>query len=120
MTWRISEDLIVVCGLDGFYRSVNPAWTTALGYTEAELIGMRSDTLVHPEDLLGLTDQGSVFFRAKRCAISTSASVPRMGNTALIPGPACPKATSFMAPVATSPCARTSKSSCAAPRRWKH
>jgi PAS domain S-box-containing protein len=58
MTWRISEDLFVVCGFDGFYRSVNPAWTSALGYTEDELVGMRSDRLIHLDDLAVLSGQG--------------------------------------------------------------
>jgi PAS domain S-box-containing protein len=39
--WRTSQDLFVICGFDGVFRSVNPAWTEALGYTRAELIGAR-------------------------------------------------------------------------------
>ena len=49
--WRTSRDLFVLCGFDGLYRSANPAWTSALGYAPAELVGMRFDALVHPEDL---------------------------------------------------------------------
>jgi PAS domain S-box-containing protein len=48
--WRTSQDLFVIVGFDGFYRSVNPAWTEMLGYTPAELIGVRLDALVHPDD----------------------------------------------------------------------
>lgn len=58
MTWRISEDLFLVCGFDGFYRSVNPAWTASLGYEEAELVGMRADRLAHPDDMLALSQEG--------------------------------------------------------------
>jgi PAS domain S-box-containing protein len=58
MTWRISEDLFVVCGFDGLFRSVNPAWTSALGYEEADLVGTRSDSLIHPDDLFSLADEG--------------------------------------------------------------
>jgi PAS domain S-box-containing protein len=53
--WRSSRDLVVICGQDGLYRSVNPAWE-ALGYSTAELIGMRFDALVHPDDLAGVKD----------------------------------------------------------------
>ncbi|WP_207486109.1 ATP-binding protein, partial [Arenibaculum pallidiluteum] len=49
--WSISRDLFVVCGMDGLYRTVNPAWTDQLGHAEEELVGMRFDGLVHPADL---------------------------------------------------------------------
>jgi PAS domain S-box-containing protein len=49
--WRISQDLFVICGFDGQYRSVNPAWREALGHPEEELVGTRFDALVHPEDV---------------------------------------------------------------------
>jgi len=48
--WNASQDLLVVADLDGTYRSVNPAWTAALGWTEPELIGRTSRWLLHPED----------------------------------------------------------------------
>jgi PAS domain S-box-containing protein len=53
--WRSSRDLVVICGMDGLYRSVNPAWE-ALGYSTAELIGTRFDALAHPEDLAAIRD----------------------------------------------------------------
>ena len=49
--WTLSQDLFSVCGFDGVQQAINPAWETVLGYTEAELIGSRLDTLFHPEDL---------------------------------------------------------------------
>ena len=52
LVWRTSMDLIVVCGLDGEYRSANPAWTDLLGYAPEEVTGLRFDTLCHPEDVL--------------------------------------------------------------------
>jgi len=51
LVWRMSQDLFLLCGLDGHYRSVNPAWSEALGYEPVELVGMRFDTLAHPDDL---------------------------------------------------------------------
>ncbi len=50
MVWRVSRDLFVIVGLDGHYRSLNPAWGEALGYAPEELVGTRFDALVHPED----------------------------------------------------------------------
>jgi PAS domain S-box-containing protein len=51
MVWRTSQDLLMIVGFDGLSRSANPAWTKALGYAPAELIGRRFDALVHPDDL---------------------------------------------------------------------
>jgi len=48
--WNVSQDLLVVADLDGRYLSVNPAWTTALGWSEAELLGKSSQWLLHPDD----------------------------------------------------------------------
>jgi PAS domain S-box-containing protein len=49
--WRTSQDLFVICGFDGIYRSTNPAWFEALGYAPAELLGTRFDAFIHPDDL---------------------------------------------------------------------
>ncbi|MCB8822276.1 PAS domain S-box protein [Microvirga rosea] len=49
--WRVSRDLFCICGFDGYYQSVNPAWTEALGYAAQELIGRSCLDLVHPEDV---------------------------------------------------------------------
>jgi PAS domain S-box-containing protein len=48
--WNVSEDLLVVAGLQGIFLSVNPAWTTKLGWSEAELLGKSAEWLLHPED----------------------------------------------------------------------
>lgn len=48
--WRASRDLFVVCGFDGVYRAVNPAWTATLGWTAEDLVGARFDAFVHPDD----------------------------------------------------------------------
>ncbi|MGY6284636.1 PAS domain S-box protein [Methylorubrum extorquens] len=39
MVWRTSRDLFLVCGFDGLYRAVNPAWTETLGWSEDDLVG---------------------------------------------------------------------------------
>lgn len=48
--WEVSRELLLVADLDGVWRSVNPAWTRKLGWTEAELIGRTSEWLEHPDD----------------------------------------------------------------------
>src|SRR5262249_41195295 len=48
--WNVSQDLLVVENLDGTYLSTNPAWTTVLGWSDAELVGKTSQWLLHPDD----------------------------------------------------------------------
>jgi PAS domain S-box-containing protein len=47
---ELSEDLICVAGLDGYFRSVNPAWTRILGYSQEELLTRPFLDFIHPED----------------------------------------------------------------------
>jgi PAS domain S-box-containing protein len=48
--WNVSQDLLVVADRKGVWRTVNPAWTKTLGWSEAELLNRTSDWLEHPED----------------------------------------------------------------------
>ena len=48
--WNVSQDLLVIAGLDGTYLSLNPAWTATLGWSEADLLGQSSQWLLHPDD----------------------------------------------------------------------
>ena len=48
--WNVSQDLLVVSDRDGVWRTVNPAWTQTLGWSEAELLNRTSEWLEHPDD----------------------------------------------------------------------
>src|ERR1700726_1662133 len=48
--WNVSQDLLVVADLGGVWRTVNPAWTRTLGWSEAELLNRTSQWLEHPDD----------------------------------------------------------------------
>jgi PAS domain S-box-containing protein len=48
--WQISPDLLGVLKADGYFGSCNPAWTTALGWSESEVCSMSIFELLHPED----------------------------------------------------------------------
>lgn len=50
LVWRASRDLLVVCGFDGIYRSVNPAWTEMLGWSALDLVRTTFSDYVHPDD----------------------------------------------------------------------
>ncbi|MGA7328744.1 MAG: PAS domain S-box protein, partial [Rhodomicrobium sp.] len=41
---------IAIMDLKGRYQACNPAYTTTLGYTEAELRGLNYENLIHPDD----------------------------------------------------------------------
>ena len=48
--WHVSEDLLGVSNFDGYFTSVNPAWTTLLGWSEDEIKRMHVGELQHPDD----------------------------------------------------------------------
>lgn len=49
--WRLSTDLMLVARFDGTVLATNPAWTTLLGWDEADLSGTSFLDLLHPDDL---------------------------------------------------------------------
>ncbi|MDE2165623.1 MAG: CHASE domain-containing protein [Alphaproteobacteria bacterium] len=48
--WQVSEDLLGVTTLDGYFISLNPAWTRTLGWSEDEIKAIDVGKLRHPED----------------------------------------------------------------------
>jgi len=48
--WNNARDLLLVVGIDGVFRAVNPAWRTILGWGENELVGGSFLDLIHPDD----------------------------------------------------------------------
>ncbi|SDT32509.1 hybrid sensor histidine kinase/response regulator [Bradyrhizobium canariense] len=48
--WNVSQDLLLVADRSGVWRTVNPAWTRTLGWSEAELLNRTSQWLEHPDD----------------------------------------------------------------------
>ena len=49
--WQLSTSVMLVARFDTTITAVNPAWTTMLGWTEADLLGSRFMDLVHPDDI---------------------------------------------------------------------
>src|SRR5262249_34844093 len=48
--WNVSQELVLVADVNGKYISVNPAWTTLLGWSDGDLLGKSSEWLLHPGD----------------------------------------------------------------------
>ncbi|WP_346319239.1 PAS domain S-box protein [Chitinophaga sp. YIM B06452] len=47
----LSQDLICIAGMDGYFRRVNPSFSRVLGWRVEELLSMPVLDLVHPNDL---------------------------------------------------------------------
>ena len=48
--WQVSEDLLGVGNFEGYFPSVNPAWTRTLGWSADEIKTLHVDDLRHPDD----------------------------------------------------------------------
>jgi PAS domain S-box-containing protein len=48
--WNVSQDMLAVTDLEGKFLSLNPAWTSTLGWSEIELTGHTYEWLVHSDD----------------------------------------------------------------------
>jgi len=48
--WNVSEDLLAVSNFEGYFLSINPAWSRLLGWTDDEIKSMHVSELRHPED----------------------------------------------------------------------
>jgi PAS domain S-box-containing protein len=48
--WNVSQDMLLVTDLEGTFLSLNPAWTTTLGWSEDDLVGRTYEWMVHPDD----------------------------------------------------------------------
>ncbi len=49
--FTMSLDLLVVAGFDGYFKRINPAWASTLGWTDDELLSQPFTAIIHPDDL---------------------------------------------------------------------
>jgi PAS domain S-box-containing protein len=70
--WNVSEDLLGVSNFEGYFLSMNPAWTRLLGWSEDEIKAMNVRELRHPDD--------AAHSIASREQLAQGASTVRMEN----------------------------------------
>jgi two-component system cell cycle sensor histidine kinase/response regulator CckA len=56
--WNHSIDPMCIAGFDGYFKQINPAWITMLGWTDAELLGSPWLDFVHPDDYQATVETG--------------------------------------------------------------
>jgi PAS domain S-box-containing protein len=49
--FKLSNDLMFVGGLDGYFKKINPAFTKVLGWTQEYLLNTSSFEFYHPDDI---------------------------------------------------------------------
>ncbi|MBY0524530.1 MAG: response regulator [Gemmataceae bacterium] len=48
--FNLSLEVLCICGYDGFFKRLNPAWETTFGWTRAELMAEPFLNFIHPDD----------------------------------------------------------------------
>lgn len=61
--FSLSPDLMCVAGFDDFFKRVNPAFETILGYSAAELVSRPVSEFIHPDDRQKTLDLGAELAR---------------------------------------------------------
>ncbi|SIN65733.1 PAS domain S-box protein [Chitinophaga niabensis] len=49
--FKLSNDMICIAGVDGFFKKINPAFTRVLGFDEADILETPILDFVHPDDV---------------------------------------------------------------------
>ena len=47
---EVSQDMICIVGMDGYFKYLNPAWQKNLGYTDEDLLSKKFIDFVYPDD----------------------------------------------------------------------
>jgi PAS domain S-box-containing protein len=54
--FRLSRDLFTIASFDGYLKTINPAWSQILGWSDEELLTRPFSDIIHPDDLAVTAD----------------------------------------------------------------
>jgi PAS domain S-box-containing protein len=78
--WQVSRDMLGVASTDGTWISINPAWTTVLGWLPDEIRGKTSEWLEHPDDRRKMRDAVASLALPEESAMFESSFRTRRGE----------------------------------------
>ncbi len=79
--FNFAPDLIVIIGLDGYFKKVNPAACQLLGYTQEEISGIPYTDFIHPEDKEKSTMEVATLLETKRSNYFENRYITKSGKT---------------------------------------
>ena len=115
--FTISVDMICIAGFDGYFKRVNPAFETVLGYIAEEMTRTPWIEMVHPDDRDATIAEGNKLALARSPFISKIDIGARTGVIAGFRGRQFPwfAIAGFMPSPATRPNGVGSRNNCARP-----
>jgi PAS domain S-box-containing protein len=93
----LSNELFAAAGFDGYLRTINPAWQTLLGYTEAELLGRPFIDLIHPDDHAAAAGVVSALTQGQAVQVFEDRLVRKDGKVVWVAWTAVPEGDRFYA-----------------------
>ena len=85
--WNVSEDLLAVSNFEGYFLSMNPAWSDCWAGREDEIKSMHVSELRHPDDAPPLSPDARSLLKAFRPCAWKIASATRTVHGAGCNGP---------------------------------
>jgi PAS domain S-box-containing protein len=66
--FELSHDLVATCDFDGYFKQLNGAWETTLGWAHADLLPTPLIEIVHPDDRSAVQDEIASLARGESVA----------------------------------------------------
>lgn len=76
----LSPDLICIAGDDGYFKRINPAFASTLGYSTDELLASPINTFIHPEDRELTSRRRTQLFKGKSMLQFQNRYLTKMGK----------------------------------------
>ncbi|NOT85000.1 MAG: PAS domain S-box protein [Methylococcaceae bacterium] len=67
--FTLSQEMLCVIGFDGYFKSLNPSWEKALGYTATELFDKPFIAFIHPSDQQATREEVERLANGDNCSV---------------------------------------------------